>query len=109
MYQTINCKSTFVIYLLECQVCKKQYVGKSEPPFNIRLNNHRKDASSDKSDIIIASKHFQNVGHVFNRDANFTIIEKIKNFHMSDEDRKELLRRREAFGFINYKQRALMG
>ena len=36
-------KSNYVIYLLKCLLSKIQYVGKSEIPFHIRLNNHRKD------------------------------------------------------------------
>ena len=41
IYDIVNCKSSFVIYLLECYICNIHYVGKSEiPSFNIRLNNH---------------------------------------------------------------------
>ena len=43
IYHELTCKSEYVIYITECIKCKKQYVGKSEWPFNIRLNNHRKD------------------------------------------------------------------
>ena len=39
----VNCKSSFVIYLRECYICNIQSVGKSETPFNIRLNKQRKD------------------------------------------------------------------
>ena len=72
----MNCKSNFVIYLLECQLCKVQYVGKSESPFNIRLNNHRKD--SKKLNPILACKHFQENNHIFQREARFTLIKQIK-------------------------------
>ena len=37
-----NCSSAYIIYQMECTLCKKQYVGKSENSFNIRLNNHAK-------------------------------------------------------------------
>ena len=43
IYHNLNCKSKYVIYLLECTKCKIQYVGKAETEFNIRLNNHRND------------------------------------------------------------------
>ena len=43
IYHRVNFKSSFVIYLLECYIWNIQYVGKPETPFNIRLNNHRKD------------------------------------------------------------------
>ena len=38
---TENCQSAFVIYIIECRICKVQYVGKSETAFNLRLNNSR--------------------------------------------------------------------
>ena len=39
----VNCKSDFVIYLLECKKYHLQYVGEAETDFNLRLKNHRKD------------------------------------------------------------------
>ena len=39
---------------MECTLCKKQYVGKSETSFDIRLNNHRKDV--EKPDAILACR-----------------------------------------------------
>ena len=41
---------------MECIFCNKQYVGKVETSFNIRLNNHRKNVK--KVDAIMACKHF---------------------------------------------------
>ena len=39
IYHNLNCKSKYVIYLLECTKCKIQYVGKAETEFNIRLQH----------------------------------------------------------------------
>ena len=75
----LNCKSSHLIYLLQCRICELQYAGKSETPFSIRLNNHRKDSKNKNS--IIACKHFQNWNHNFQKDVKFTRIEQItKNF-----------------------------
>ena len=41
IYHVVNCQSTGVIYIIECNICNLQYVGKSETGFNTRLNNHR--------------------------------------------------------------------
>ena len=38
IFHEVNCSSAYVIYPMECILCKKQYVGKSETSFNIRLN-----------------------------------------------------------------------
>ena len=42
----------------ECLLCKVQFVGKSETPFHIRLNNHRKDIKNPNT--IEACQHFNN-------------------------------------------------
>lgn len=34
---TVNCQSAVVIYIIECRICKLQFVGKSETAFNLRL------------------------------------------------------------------------
>ena len=40
----ITCKSSCVIYLMECCFCEKsQYVGKSEYSLHLRINTHRND------------------------------------------------------------------
>ena len=54
--QKTTCKSNFIIYLLECELCKIQYVGNAETAFNIGLNNHRKDVKDPKA--IPVDKHF---------------------------------------------------
>ena len=48
---------------------------KRETTFNLRLNNHRKH--SKKKDAISACTHFQNLNHIFQRDAKFIFIEQI--------------------------------
>ena len=68
-----------VIYLLECVRCNKQYVGKSEWPFNYRLNNYRSRIKSTQYDkLLLVEKHFKEQHHIFTRDARFTIIERIE-------------------------------
>ena len=41
VFYKLNCKSKFIIYLMECAWCKVQYIGKAETAFNVRLNNHK--------------------------------------------------------------------
>ena len=63
IYQKVNCKSEYVIYLMDCTLCNKQYVGKAETAFNIRLNNHRKDTKEPNA--ILACINFQQQCHTF--------------------------------------------
>ena len=79
IYHESNCKSRNVIYLLECTRCCKQYVGKSEWPFNFRLNNYRhRIKSTDYDKLLPVEQHFRLANHDFAKDAKFTIIEKIE-------------------------------
>ena len=95
IYHKLTCKSEYIIYIMECIKCKKQYVGKSEWPFNIRLNNHRKDFK--RVDAIPAIRHFNQSGHNFQRDAKFTIIEQIKNLNKEKQDKRKILENKEDF------------
>ena len=95
IFHNLNCKSNYVIYLLQCCSCQIQYIGKSETPFNIRLNNHRKD--SKKPNPILACKHFQSSNHIFQRDAQFILIEQIKKQSYAPESIKLMLKKRENF------------
>ena len=92
----MNCKSSFVIYLLECYICNIQYFGKSETPLNIRLNNHRKDVKNPNA--IPACKHFNRHDHDFNNHGKIIIVEQLKNIcTISTETLKERLKQRESF------------
>ena len=91
----LNGKSEYVIYLMECILCKMHYVGKAETAFNLRLNNHREGAKKPNS--ILACKHFQEQGHSFNKHPKFIIIDKLINLHGSKEALREMLVIRENF------------
>ena len=95
IYHRVNCKDRNIIYLLECIKCNdRPYVGKSEPQMNFRINGHRSDVDKNK---LAVDTHFAQPGHNFERDARFTIIEKIKKANLSQEELTNLLLRREDF------------
>ena len=68
---------------MECISCNKQYIGKAETSFNIRLNNYRKDIR--KAHTIMTSKPFQQENHNLNKHAKFTIIDQLMNTSKSKE------------------------
>ena len=76
IFHQLNCKSFGLIYLLQCQICLLQYIGKSETPFNICFNNHE-----------------------FQRHAKFTLIEKVMEKFASTAQMRLLLKKREISGF----------
>ena len=98
IFHQVNCKRDFGIYLLECEKCHIQYVGKAETDFNLRLKNHSNDVY--KADAIPASRHFAVKDHIFNRDATFIIIEQIHKSMLSRETKKNLLIQRENFWIL---------
>ena len=65
------------------------------------INNHRKD--SKNKNPILASKHFQNSNHSFQRDAKFTLIEEITKTLTTTEQLPLLLKKRENFWILKLK------
>ena len=77
---------------MDCQKCGAQYVEKSETPFNIRLNNHRKDVQNLQV-TLRASQHFREANHSFNRDAKSTLTEQITYNNMNQKKNAKGFRR----------------
>ena len=94
-FNEVNCSSAYVVYLMECTLCEKQYVGKSETSFDIRLNNRCKDVK--KPDAILACRRFQEKKHVFNKHAKFIIVDKLTNTTKSKDILRQRLIERENF------------
>ena len=64
----VTCKSSSVIYLMECCLCQKsQYNGKSEYSVNLRINTHRNDVWRTYGPP--CDKHFRMPGHNCNTHA----------------------------------------
>ena len=76
IFHNLTRKSENLILLLQFRICQLQNIGKSETPFNIRLNNHKKDAKSEAS--ILAGKHFNEQNHNFQKNAESILIDQIK-------------------------------
>ena len=101
---------TFVIFLPECTLCKIQYVGKAETPFNIQLNKYRKDANSNNPEAIPASVDFKQTGKNFSKHTKFTLIEQIDNTINTNLDTIKLrLERREDFWILKLDTLKLKG
>ena len=63
---------------MECILWKIQYVMKSETPFNLRLNNHKKE--------IPACNQFTIYGHNFIKHVKFTVIEQLTEISNVSKD-----------------------
>ena len=92
----------WVLYLIECRLCPViQYVGKSEPPANIRFNKHRDDCKAATS--IEIDQHFRLPVHNFNEHATFTLIEQLNVCNKTKLERREILETREDFWMMELK------
>ena len=108
IYHRVNCKSRFVIYLLECYICSIQYVSKSETPFKVRLNNYKKDVKN--LNAIPASKHFNRHDHEFKNHGKIIIIEQLRNIPtISTETLEERLKYRENILIMKFETLAPLG
>ena len=92
IFHTVDCQSTFVIYIIECRICRLQHVGKSETAFNLRLNNHRNHTKRGVSSCELTEHFLHNSrSHNFDNDVTITIIEQIKRSDKAIERKKEIL------------------
>ena len=54
--RTITCNSQNLIYCIECNLCKKQYVGQTKNKLLTRINQHRGDIKHKRETPV--SRHF---------------------------------------------------
>ena len=93
----IDCKSDWIIYLITCTSCQKQYIGKTETTLYTRLNNTRSEIrnfNTTQSKQLPYTTHFNSPGHSLDC-LKVTAIEAIKK-----RTRPTILRR-ESFWIAN--------
>ena len=74
---TATCKTEHVIYLIECNLCNKQYVGETKNPLHIRLNGHRHDIQHKKREKPVGA-HFSGTGHSLKK-LKILVLEEMRN------------------------------
>ena len=80
---------------MECTLRNKQYAGKAETAFNIRLSNPRKDTKNPNA--ILACRHFQQQSHNFDSHTKFMVIDKLVNTASTKDTLHEYLTQSENF------------
>ena len=97
-FHSVNCQSSWVIDIIECNTCRLQYIGKSETGFNLRLNNHGNHIKKEVNSCELTEHFLHNVrSHNFENDVTITVIEQIRKDHLTINRKKELLRNRQMF------------
>ena len=98
IFHSLDCQSSWVIYIIECNTYRLQYIGKSETGFNLRLNNHRNHIKKGVNSCELTEHFLHNVrSHNFDNDVTITVIEQIRKDYLTIDRKKELLRNREMF------------
>ena len=69
--------------------------------FNIRMNNHRKDANRENEPQIV--QHFKLPSHNFGQHARFTLIEQLENVNTHKDLATLQLKKRDDFWIQNLK------
>ena len=82
-----DCKTSNVVYVIECNKCAIQYVGETENALHIRINDHRSDIKNRRLEKPVA-EHFNSVGH-FLDDLSIFAVEKIHQEDASFRKAKE--------------------
>ena len=77
-----TCQSKNVVYMIECSICSKQYIGQTSTQFNIRINNHKSHCKTQKH--LSISKHVNEEQHHF---SNFKYVI-LKGDFKNDLDRE---------------------
>ena len=78
----MDCQSFWVIYIVECNICRLQYIGKSETGFNLRLNNPRNHIKKRVNSCELTEHFLQNIkSHNFENDLTMKVIEQIRKDH----------------------------
>ena len=65
----IDCKSTWIIFLITCNRCKQEYVGKTETSLYTRISNTRSEIHSFNSSyhkVLPYTIHFNQPNHSIN-------------------------------------------
>ena len=58
-----SCKTSNVIYLIQCKRCGLQYVGETGQPLHNRMNSHRFNIAHGRTNESPVAAHFTSEGH----------------------------------------------
>ena len=83
-----SCDTKGAIYLLECKLCQKQYVGKTGTTIRNRMKHHRNAASANLNRPIYSHiSHHKGDFNIF----TLTIIDQVNNLNARKEKEKEYI------------------
>ena len=89
----LSCKSSMVVYMIQCKTCKLQYVGSAKTPFRSRFYNYKSHNKlynlKGRSPQVSFHAHFNLPGHNGKEDWEVTLIDQGETF--------ESIRRKEYF------------
>jgi len=98
IFHAVDYHSSWIIYIIECNICRLEYIGQSQTAFNLRLNNPRNHNKKRVSSCELTEQFLHNTRtRDFDNNITITITEQIKKDHLETDKKKEVLREREIF------------
>ncbi len=99
IFHEMNCCSQWVIYLCQCTLHKKQYVGKSEGQLNIRMNNNRHHLKINNGTCMLVKHFMESSNCSMEQNLQIMPIEQLKCWEDREKAaiKKKMLRDREIF------------
>ena len=93
IFHAMDCQSSWIIYIIECNISKLQYIGKSETAFNLQLSNHSNHIKKGVSSGELTDLFLHNTRtHDFDNHVTITVTEKINKEHLETDKKKVVLR-----------------
>ena len=62
--QKISCTDSNIIYVIECLLCRKQYVGRTSGQFRVRMNAHRSIVSENHRQQLPSTSNFRVISFI---------------------------------------------
>ena len=91
----VNCRTTNVIYLLECNKCCLQHVGETTNNIYKRFSGHKTTVNNEKTNNYLV-QHCNN-GKCSISDITVTILENLELENLNKEEKNKRLRKQEDF------------
>ena len=97
IYHSVCCKSSWMIYLVECKKCKIQYCGKAKTKMYIRFNNNCTWLKEKVLTCELVHYFARHPKHDFEKDLSITILDQLKSGNLNTTQITDVLKNREKF------------
>ena len=95
--ERLDCTSDYVIYLITCQKCRGQYIGKSKTIFKVRHSNHKVEIRNLRGGL---GQHYGGPGGCGYQNVSIILIEQVREKNMKYLADRELYWQHQLRGYV---------